>query len=79
MTDRSNIVPLPRQDQWLFSIAVFRAAKDGKLVARLQDARTELIEAEPSDSGIKLQLIADMLEVAITAMRAEAAALSEET
>lgn len=70
----SNVIPLQQSEQWLFSVDVVRRT-DGGLEARLTDARTSLIESDPTAPDAKLELIANMLDEAIGAMRANARAL----
>lgn len=71
----AQVIQLPKPgDIWQFSVDVLRRP-DGSFAARLTDCRKSLIETGDTDSHSKLHEIANMLEVSIAAMRADAETL----
>jgi hypothetical protein len=71
-----EIVKLERKPEWLASFDLYRDP-DGQLVCVLMDARTSLVESQPSASHEKLLLVADMVESGLGRMRANALTLKD--
>lgn len=66
-----NVIKLQHQPTWLASFDLYRYP-DGQLCVRLVDARTSVVEAEPTASADKLLLLANWIQDGLDRMRANA-------